>query len=149
MSRQNPKYEAIMVPRKNPRFQIQDAPRPSILSESSALRHLFTTWSVFCVTKKKKKKIPEPHSQTVLPGEKQEKEPLSRGGLVSGAEVGVDLQCKQQQPETHEENWQDQLVPKRHPQCQQAIHLHHLREGGRKGGREEGRGERETQKWGN
>lgn len=49
--------------------------------------------------------IPEPHSRAVLPGEKEEKEPLSRGGLVSGAEVGIDLQSKQQQPETHEENW--------------------------------------------
>lgn len=56
-----------------------------------------------------------PHSQTsgamVTPGKKEEKEPLPWGRLVSGAEVGVDLQSKQQQPETHEENWKDQLVP--------------------------------------
>lgn len=52
----------------------------------------------------------------MLPGEEEEEEPLSGGGLVSGAEVGVDLQRKQQQPETHEENWQDQLVPQRHAQ---------------------------------
>lgn len=32
----------------------------------------------------------------VLPGKKEEKEPLSWGRLISGAEIGVDLQSKQQ-----------------------------------------------------
>lgn len=50
----------------------------------------------------------------ILPGKKEEEESLSRGRLVSGAEVGVYLQRKQQQPETHKENWEDQLVPQRH-----------------------------------
>lgn len=50
----------------------------------------------------------------VLPSEEKEEEPLSGGGLVSGAEIGVDLQCEQQQPEAHKENRQDQLVPQRH-----------------------------------
>lgn len=82
-----------MVPRQNNRFRIQYGNPPFQKSENSALHRLFTTWPIFCVTKKM---IPEPHSRAVLPGEKEEKEPLSRGGLVSGAEVRVDLQCKQQ-----------------------------------------------------
>lgn len=62
----------------------------------------------------------------ILPGKKEKQEPLSRGWLISGAEVGVDLQGKQQKPETHKKNWQDQLVPQGHPQSQQAIDFHHL-----------------------
>lgn len=64
----------------------------------------------------------------VLPGKKEKQEPFSRGRLISGAEVGVDLQGEQQKPETHKENRQDQLVPQRHPQSQQAVDFHHLGE---------------------
>lgn len=62
----------------------------------------------------------------VLPGEEEEKEPLPWGRLVSGAEVGVDLQSEQQEPETHEEYRKDQLVPERHTQSKQPVHFHHL-----------------------
>lgn len=46
-----------------------------------------------------------------LPGKKEKKESLPWGRLVSGAEVGVDLQGEQQQPETHEKDRKNQLVP--------------------------------------
>lgn len=54
------------------------------------------------------------HDVIVSPCKKEEKKPLPWGRLVSGAEVGVDLQSKEHEPETHEENWKNQLVPQRH-----------------------------------
>lgn len=62
----------------------------------------------------------------VPPGEEQEEQPLSGGGLVPATEVAVDLQGEQNQPEAHEEDWQNQLVPQGHPQSQQPVYLHHL-----------------------
>lgn len=62
------------------------------------------------------------------PGEKKEEQPLSRCGLVSCAKICVDLQSKQNQPETHEQHRQNQLIPQRHPKSQQPINLHHLTE---------------------
>lgn len=68
----------------------------------------------------------EVYGAAVKPGEEQEEQSLSGGRLVACAEVGVYLQCEEHQPEAHEENRQNQLIPQRHAQSQQTIDLHHL-----------------------
>lgn len=83
---------------------------PQVQLHSKVSQYLNGLFSIFHVmvpatqtmmlqTQTKQTLCDAPHSLitvTVLPGKKEEKEPLSWGRLISGAEVWVDLQSKQQ-----------------------------------------------------